>query len=181
MQNGYYAATGAMATQFNRLDLTSNNLANLNTNGFKRDDAITGDFLRLYQQYREQLPLEDQTKASAKYLNRNLNRVPILSEIYTDRSLGAFEETHNPLDFALTSPNLYFAIQTNEGVAYTRDGHFSVDKDGFLVTLNGFRVLSRSGLNEKGGIMLMPNAEIEVNQNGEITFRDNEAPFKQAR
>ncbi len=62
MQNGYYAATGAMATQFNRLDLTSNNLANLNTNGFKRDDAITGDFLRLYQQYREQLPLEDQTK-----------------------------------------------------------------------------------------------------------------------
>ena len=58
MQNGYYAATGAMATQFNRLDLTSNNLANLNTNGFKRDDAITGDFLRLYQQYREQLPLE---------------------------------------------------------------------------------------------------------------------------
>lgn len=85
-----------MATQFNRLDLISNNLANLNTNGFKRDDAITGDFLRLYQQYREQLPLEDQTKASAKYLNRNLNRVPILSEIYTDRSLGAFEERITP-------------------------------------------------------------------------------------
>ncbi|GLP09686.1 hypothetical protein HpBGD53_18730 [Helicobacter pylori] len=70
MQNGYYAATGAMATQFNRLDLTSNNLANLNTNGFKRDDAITGDFLRLYQQYREQLPLEDQT-LSLKHTKRS--------------------------------------------------------------------------------------------------------------
>ncbi|WP_104714347.1 flagellar hook-basal body protein [Helicobacter cetorum] len=173
MQNGYYVATGAMVTQFNRLDLVSNNLANLNTNSFKRDDSITGDFLRLYQEYRDQLPLDNQTKDAAQYLNRNLNRVPILSEIYTDKSLGALQQTDNSLDFALTSPNLYFAVETPQGVAYTRNGSFSIDKEGFLVTQDGLKVLSRSGLNEGGGIMMMPNAQIEVDKNGNINFRDN--------
>ena len=47
MQNGYYSVTGAMVTQFNRLDVISNNLANLNTTAFKRDDVVVGDFKRI--------------------------------------------------------------------------------------------------------------------------------------
>ena len=47
MINGYDANTGGMVTQINRLDVISNNLANLNTNGFKRDDVVIGDYLRL--------------------------------------------------------------------------------------------------------------------------------------
>ncbi|SQC36265.1 Flagellar basal-body rod protein FlgG [Helicobacter fennelliae] len=55
MINGYYSTTGGMITQFNRLDVISNNLANLNTNGFKRDDVVVGDFLRLYKQTQDTL------------------------------------------------------------------------------------------------------------------------------
>ncbi|MDE7235464.1 MAG: flagellar basal body protein, partial [Helicobacter japonicus] len=58
MQSGYYNTTGGMVTQFNRLDLISNNLANLNTTGFKRDDVVIGDYLRLYETHKEQLPIE---------------------------------------------------------------------------------------------------------------------------
>ena len=54
MQNGYYTTTGAMVTQFNRLDVISNNLANINTTGFKRDDVVIGDFKRIFQEYQEE-------------------------------------------------------------------------------------------------------------------------------
>ncbi len=107
MQSGYYNTTGGMVTQFNRLDLISNNLANLNTTGFKRDDVVIGDYLRLYETHKEQLPIEDHTRKAAKFLNRTLDRVPIISEEYTDRSVGNLTQTDNPLDFALQRENAF--------------------------------------------------------------------------
>ncbi|PAF42504.1 flagellar hook-basal body protein [Helicobacter sp. 11S02596-1] len=177
MQNGYYAATGGMVTQFNRLDIISNNLANLNTNSFKRDDVVIGDFLRLYQTHQETLPIRNHTRDAAKYINRNLDRVPIISEEYTDRSIGAMSQTENPLDFALQNPNAFFAIQTPDGVRYTRDGSFTIGSDGMLSTKEGYHVLSRVGLDNEGGIMLAQGMEIEADKNGNLYFRDtaNEA------
>ncbi len=157
MINGYYSATGGMITQFNRLDVISNNLANLNTNGFKRDDVVIGDFLRLYKQTQDTLPLKDHTRAAAQYQNRNLNRVPIISEEYTEFASGAIAQTENPLDFALQKPNAYFAIQTPDGVRYTRDGSFTIDNEGYLSTKQGFRVLSRVGIDGEG-----PNAYFAI-------------------
>jgi flagellar basal body rod protein FlgG len=49
MQTGYYAATGGMVAQFNRMDTIASNLANANTVGYKRDQLITGDFARLFK------------------------------------------------------------------------------------------------------------------------------------
>ncbi|PAF49391.1 flagellar biosynthesis protein FlgG [Helicobacter sp. 12S02232-10] len=177
MQNGYYSATGGMVTQFNRLDLISNNLANLNTNSFKRDDVVIGDFLRLYQTHQETLPIKNQTRDAAKYINRNLDRVPIISEEYTDRAMGAMSRTENPLDFALQRENAYFAIQTPDGIRYTRDGSFTIGTDGMLSTKEGYHVLSRVGLDNQGGIMMAQGMEIEADKNGNLYFRDtaNEA------
>ena len=58
MQNGYYSTTGAMVTQFNRLDVISNNLANVNTTAFKRDDVVVGDFKRIFQEAKDEMPLK---------------------------------------------------------------------------------------------------------------------------
>lgn len=177
MQNGYYSATGGMVTQFNRLDIISNNLANLNTNSFKRDDVVIGDFLRLYQTHQETLPIRDHTRDAAKYINRNLDRVPIISEEYTDRGIGAMSQTQNPLDFALENSDAYFAIQTPEGVRYTRDGSFTINSEGMLSTKEGYYVLSRVGLDNQGGIIIANGMEIEADKNGNLYFRDtaNEA------
>ncbi|PAF53421.1 flagellar biosynthesis protein FlgG [Helicobacter sp. 13S00482-2] len=172
MQSGYYSATGGMVTQFNRLDIISNNLANLNTNSFKRDDVVIGDFLRLYQTYQETLPLKNQTREAAKYINRNLDRVPIISEEYTDKSIGSMSKTDNPLDFALDKENAYFAIQTPNGVRYTRDGSFTISTDGTLSTKEGYEVLSRVGLDNEGGIMIPQSMEVEADKNGNLYFRD---------
>lgn len=172
MQSGFYNTTGGMVTQFSRLDLISNNLANLNTNGFKRDDVVIGDYLRLYQTHKHELPIHNHTREAAKFLNRSLDRVPIISEEYTDRSVGSMAQTDNPLDFALQDSNAFFAVLTPEGVRYTRDGSFTLDANGTLVTKEGFPVLSRNGLDSEGGITIAQGLHIEVDPHGNIYTRN---------
>lgn len=172
MQSGYYNTAGGMVTQFNRLDLISNNLANLNTSGFKRDDVVIGDYLRLYETHKEQLPIEDHTRKAAKFLNRTLNRVPIISEEYTDRSVGNLAQTDNALDFALQRENAFFVIKTPDGIRYTRDGSFKLDSDGWIVNKDGHLVLSRDELESQGGIQVSTGLNIEADQHGNISLRN---------
>ena len=119
MINGFYDATGGMVTQFNRLNVISNNLANVNTPGFKQDDVIIGEYERIFNTKRDILPLENNTKEAAKFLNRNLNKVPIIVEKYTNYSIGNLQKTSNPLDIALKQKNSFFVIEFNGCLLYT--------------------------------------------------------------
>jgi len=140
MINGFYDAAGGMVTQFNRLNVISNNLANVNTPGFKQDNIVIGDFERLFSEKRDKLPLENNTKAAAKFINRNLNKVPIVVEEYTDFSIGDIQRTSNPLDVALKQKNAFFVVDAN-GEKLTRAGNFNLDENGFLITKEGSKVL----------------------------------------
>ncbi len=164
MLNGYYDATGAMVTQFNRLNVISNNLANVNTPGFKQDDIIIGNFERIFSEKRDELPLENNTKEAAKFLNRNLNKVPIVVEEYTDFSIGDIKKTSNPLDIALKQKNQFFSIQTPGGERLTRAGNFQIDKGGFLVNKDGFKVLDE----KNNPIQVSPNYSIIIDKNANI-------------
>jgi len=164
MINGYYDATGAMVTQFNRLNVISNNLANVNTTGFKQDDIIIGNFERIFSEKRDNLPLENNTKKAAKFLNRALNKIPIVVEKYTDFSIGNIQKTSNPLDVALKEKNQFFAIQTPSGEKLTRAGNFSLDKEGYLVTKEGYKI---SDIKNKP-ILLKPSYPITIDKNGNI-------------
>ena len=172
MLNGFYGATGSMVAQFNRLDTISNNLANANTNAYKRDDVVIGDFLRLYEEFKHELPLQNHTREASKFLNRTINRVPGVVEEYSDMSVGNFAQTDNTLDLALKNKDAFFAIQTPNGVKYTRDGAFELDNNGVLVTKRGFPVLSREGIDERGTITIdFAVSNVEVNPNGDIFVR----------
>lgn len=177
MQSGYYNNTGGMVTQFHRLDIISNNLANATTNAFKRDDVVIGDFLRLYNQHKDELPLDDQTREAAQFLNRNLDRVPTIVEEYTDRSLGGFVQTDNTFDFALQSQEAFFMIETPEGIRYTRDGAFTLNATGRLVTKEGFPVLPQSYLQSQTYIDIPDGSRVEADSNGNLYARalNNEA------
>lgn len=179
MLNGFYGGVGGMIAQFNRLDTISNNLANANTNGYKRDDVVIGDFLRLYQEFKHELPLKNHTREASKFLNRTINRVPAVVEEYSDLSVGSFAHTENPLDLALKNKNAFFAIETPNGVRYTRDGAFELDNNGTLVTKQGFVVLSSEGLNSPenmsgaGAIRIdLSSNNIEISKNGEVFVRN---------
>lgn len=171
MQGGYYNSVGGMVTQINRLDVIANNIANANTTGFKRDDVVIGDFLRLYEQAKEFLPIKDHTKDAAKFYNRSLNRVPQIVENFTDHKVGAMLLTENPLDFALSRENLYFMVETPSGIAYTRDGAFMLNGQGRLVTKEGYPVLPREYLDAPQYIDFIDGMQVEVDSNGNIYMR----------
>lgn len=169
MQSGYYSAAGGMVTQFNRLDSIANNLANVNTAGFKKDNNIVGDFLRLYNDARDELPLENNTKTGAQFYNRSMDRVPQITDRYTDFSIGNMQKTDNPLDFALSQETLFFAVKTPNGVRLTKDGSFILNDEGVLVTKQGYEVLPSDYFEAEGNITF--NTEdtiIEADKNGQL-------------
>lgn len=176
MQNGFYSVTGGMVTQFNRLDQISQNLANVRTNGYKGSDVVIGDFMRLYQERRDVMPLPDHSREGAKFLNRSINRVPRIVGRYTDFTMGAMTSTGNPLDLALGEKNLFFAVDTPSGIRLTRDGAFRLNEEGELVTRDGFKVLSQHYFQNRQAITIPFDAvSISIGKNGRIEYIDKTA------
>ena len=171
MQGAFYSSVGGMVTQINRLDVIANNIANANTTGFKRDDVVIGDFMRLYEQHKEFLPIEDQTKDAAKFYNRSLNRVPQIVEEFTDRSAGGVVQTENTFDFALSRENAYFMIETPEGIRFSRDGSFVLNEEGRLVNKEGYAVLPREYIESPQYIDFVDGFQVEVDSDGNIYNR----------
>jgi flagellar basal-body rod protein FlgG len=173
MQNGYYQAVGGMVTQFNRLDTISNNLANTNTAGFKRDDVIIGDFLTILKQQRDKLPINDNTKDAAKFINRSLDRIPHIVRNYTDFSSGAMRKTDNPLDIALKRSDRFFLVKTPDGLKLTQNGAFILNEKGELSTKEGYQVLGANYFKNHQTITVPAGKSISITDNGSI-YADGE-------
>ncbi len=170
MQTGYYSAAAGMVTQFNRLDMIANNLANVNTAAFKQDNVIVGDFMRLYKEARDELPHENNTREGAAFINRTMARVPQIVDKYTDFSVGSLQKTSNSLDVALSREGLFFAVKTPEGIRLTRDGSFSLNDEGTLVNKQGYEVLPSDYFNSKQSIGFSNvDSVISIDKNGQIS------------
>ncbi|WP_373035401.1 flagellar hook-basal body protein [Sulfurimonas sp.] len=169
MQSGYYSSAAGMVTQFNRLDTIANNLANVNTVGFKEDNLIVGDFSRLYKEARDELPNANHSEDGAQFLNRAMTKAPQVVDAYTDFSVGNTQKTDNSLDFALSREGLFFLVKTPQGVRLTRDGSFTKDDEGRLVTKSGYEVLPNDYF-EAGGNIAISNDEniIKVDKSGQM-------------
>ncbi len=169
MQTGYYSSAAGMVTQFNRLDTIANNLANVNTAGFKQDNLVVGDFMRVFKEARDELSLDNNSKDAAQFLNRTMTRVPQIVDSYTDHSVGNTQTTANNLDFALRREGLFFAVKTPQGVKLTRDGSFTTNDEGTLVTKQGYEVLPEDYFSAGNSIHLnIEDTAIEVDKNGQI-------------
>jgi flagellar basal-body rod protein FlgG len=131
----YMAATGALAYE-KQLQLLSNNLANVNTAGFKKDRGRFREFSLAEQADSRNLPLRSGQLQAPEYWMEY--------STYTDFSAGALRKTGRPFDLAL-SGNGFFCVQTPDGVMYTRRGDFTVNADELLVTQEGFPVLGKGG------------------------------------
>jgi flagellar basal-body rod protein FlgG len=170
MQTGYYSSAAGMVTQFNRLDTIANNLANVNTNGFKQDNLVVGDFMRLYKEARDELPHENNTKEGAAFINRTMARAPQIVDTYTDYSVGSLQKSTNPLDVALSHEGLFFAVKTPQGIRLTRDGAFTINDEGTLVTKQGYEVLPDDYFQSEQGISFSNvDSSIVIDKNGQIS------------
>lgn len=169
MQSGYYSSAAGMVTQFNRLDTIANNLANVNTAGFKEDNLIVGDFMRLYKEARDVLPNANHTKEAAQFLNRAMNKAPQVVDAYTDFSLGTMQKSDNPLDMALSKEGMFFLVKTPEGIRLTRDGTFTKNDEGKLITKQGYEVLpSDYFISNQPIVFNEGDSAIEIDKNGQI-------------
>lgn len=170
MVKGLYTAYTGMINEQKRLDVLSNNLANADTNGYKKEGTTS-------QTFADELAIK--IKDTSSYgMAQKLGTMSMgvhIGETYTDYSQGNFKVTDNATDFALKG-NGFFAIsftdkQGNTSVKYTRDGAFVVNRQGYLVTKDGDYVLNmndaRNG-NANGRIQVDPTKEIIVDEFGNI-------------
>jgi flagellar basal-body rod protein FlgG len=133
MDSLWVAKTGLEAQQM-RMSVVSNNLANVNTTGFKRGRAIFEDLL--YQNVAQVGGSTSQQTESPTGLNLGTGvRVVATDKQFTQ---GNIINTNNPFDIAVEGRGFFEILLPDGGQAYTRDGTFQVDADGQLVTSSGY-------------------------------------------
>lgn len=163
MIRGLFASASGLLAAQDMQDVTANNLANMETSGFKKDRVLTESFANMYMNRFEQGeshpvgPLGP--GVSARYT-------------YTDFREGFFQYTENPLDFAIEGDG-FFVLETPEGVRYSRDGAFSLDEAGFLVNQSGFRVLDENGEH------IFVEGEVDANQLLVVSFENPQEMSKE--
>ncbi|CDH21857.1 flagellar basal-body rod protein FlgG [Xenorhabdus bovienii] len=132
----WIAKTGLDAQQTN-MDVIANNLANVSTNGFKRQRAVFEDLL--YQTERQPGAMSSEQTNLPSGLQIGTGARPVATERL--HSQGNLAQTNNSKDVAIKGQGL-FQIQMPDGTTgYTRDGSFQVDQNGQLVTASGFQVV----------------------------------------
>jgi flagellar basal-body rod protein FlgF len=133
MDSGLYIAASGMLAEMVRQEQISNQLANVNTPGFKSDRATQAGFGELLLQ-------NTQTGAAVGRLSLGVE----IAETTTDLAPAGIHETGEPLDFAVEGEG-FFAVRSAAGVRYTRNGQFSTDAEGNLTDQLGDPVLGANG------------------------------------
>ncbi len=146
----YLAAAGALVQQL-RLEVLSNNVANIDTIGYKGDRSIF------------QIPEESESQVFETPIDGIQALSPYAPPFSTivDFSQGALRRTGNPLDVAINGDG-FFSIQTPDGVQYTRQGNFTLDTEGVLVTPDGHSVLG------EGGEITLEEGTVEIDMQGNV-------------
>lgn len=164
MVKGLYTAYTGMINQQHRMDVLTNNLANVNTNGYKKEGATSQSFDSVLA-----LKIKDTSEGPyiAKRIGYNNPGVKI-GEGYTDFSQGPMKKTESPFDLALTDSGFFAISFTNKAgessVKYTRDGNFTLTQEGYLVTQDGDAVLNEDG----DPVQIDPLMEAQINVRGQI-------------
>jgi len=163
MQEGIYIAASAGLKQQSKLDIIANNLANINTTGFKKDGIV---FEEIIAPFNKDGGFEEARNALLPPDNSNENLAYVgINEFYTDHQQGGVIATGNPLDLALEGEG-FFQVDTPSGKRFTRKGNLRLDNQRRLVTQEGNPVLSSAGnpivVNAGGG-------KIGIDANGAIT------------
>src|SRR5947209_9681196 len=157
MENASLVGLSRQMALQRELDVVANNIANLNTTGFKADNVVFQEFL---------MP-----GARANQFAGSDRRLSFVQDRATwlDLSQGPVEQTGNPLDVAI-SGNAFLTVQTPRGERYTRNGALQINSQGQLVTSEGLQVIGQNG-----PIVFQPNdREISIGIDGTISVREGQ-------
>ncbi len=145
MLRGLYTSYTGMLNEQYRMDIMSNSLANVNTVGFKKEGSTS-------QAYADVMAVKIKDWTETPNTPKKLGNMSLgvkIGETYTDFSQGSFRTTENTYDLAIGGKGFFNIEFTNKAgetsTKYTRDGGFTITKDGYLVTKDGDYVLGENG------------------------------------
>jgi flagellar basal-body rod protein FlgF len=168
MIRGLYTGAAGMLSQATQMDIVSNNLANVNKTGYKKDVTI-------FKSFPEMLLRRVNDNGVVKFPMGSYDKMPFVgkigtgvevNEVFTQHTQGGLRETENQFDLAIEG-NGFFTIETDKGERYSRNGNFLIDRESYLVTKDGFKVMG-----ENGYIKVQKN-NFQVNDQGEIAANQN--------
>ncbi|MFG1400467.1 flagellar basal-body rod protein FlgF [Xanthobacter sediminis] len=153
MSSNLYVALSAQMAADKRLATVANNLANMNTPGYRAEQVRFAELL------------SQTTADKTSYVSEG--------ETFTSLRPGAISQTGNPLDLAVDGGG-WFAVRTDAGVGYTRDGRLRMTADGALQTMSGRAMLDAGGaplmVDPNGGAVRV-GADGSIYQNGQVAGR----------
>ncbi|NLZ82073.1 MAG: flagellar hook-basal body protein [Clostridiales bacterium] len=163
MVRGLYTAYTGMKNEQKRLDIVANNLANAATVGYKKESVTNQSFDEVLT-----IKIKDESEA---YNDRPIGRMNLgvkLGEVYTNYNQGSIRQTSNTYDLALDGKGFFNMAVTNKlgevNTKYTRNGSFTMTRDGFVVDKEGNRLLG------EGGEIVVPTeaAEVVIDESGGV-------------
>lgn len=155
MENISYVGLSQQIALQREMEMTANNIANMNTTGYKTQKVMFLEYL-------------NRARDSGIAATPDTLRQVLDYGSYRDLSAGTLHQTHNTLDFALQGEG-YFAVETGAGTQYTRNGSFSLNNNGDLVTQAGYAVLDENG----GAITIPPETRhITLTRQGDVVADD---------
>jgi flagellar basal-body rod protein FlgF len=153
MENAQLISLSRQIALQRQMDVVANNMANINTNGFKSEDMLFQDFI---------MPKAKDNDFGGQ--DSKLHYTEDWSTLH-NMETGPIEQTGNPLDVALQGEG-FLSVQTPQGVRYTRNGTLTIDNQGMLVDLDGNQVLSDGGSPIKFD---SSDTDISIGRNGAIS------------
>jgi len=158
MIRGLRTAAAGMAAESAIQDVIANNIANASAPGFKRRAAIHQTFdTALTAELARSSRMDDKENRVARPIS------PVVAEA-VDTSPGSFTQTGNHLDFALEGPG-YFVLESTQGHVLTRNGSFTANEGGELISSSGLRVLGTNGP------IRVPSGEWSVDSQGNVVSK----------
>lgn len=162
MIRGLYTSATGMQQDAQRLEVIANNLANANTAGYQRDTVVSQPFHdMLIQRINGSAPAPLQAAPTIGRLGLGAFTVMTATRLKD----GSLRETGRELDVALLG-SAFFSVRTPNGVMYTRNGSFTQDAAGRLVTADGHPVLVN------GAPVGAPGARLRINEQGQVLVND---------
>lgn len=178
---GIYTAVSGSVAQSDKLDTIANNIANADTTAFKRDQQVFKEYLTEHEKMGEVIEAPRvPTSVESFYPIDNKDKSYVDSiGTFTTFEQGSVRPTSNPFDMAIEG-DAFFEVLTPNGLRYTRNGSFTLNNQGDLVTKQGFPVLRQgAGAGQDRFIRLGEAQSWSVSADGDIVI-DNEVTGKLA-
>lgn len=163
MVRGLYTAASGMFAMQHQIDVTSNNIANVNTTGFKKDRAEFQDLMYETLNYTASRTTQNTTNPTGIQVGLGVR----LSNIQKEFTQGDLRTTNGPLDVNISGTGFFQITLPNGEIGYTRNGNFKLNNEGVIVTGNGYPLEPEIVLPQN-----VKDTSVTIGKDGIVTGKD---------